>query len=75
MMRTPLPLGQQILLDIIVPPIGTCVWWVMSRGWASAIQLGKVSDTTKKRQKSEFWIVLVIAYLVMCGITIYGLFR
>ncbi len=36
-----LPLSQQILLDIFVPPAGTLVWWLMSRVWASAIQGGE----------------------------------
>jgi hypothetical protein len=67
-----LPLGQIIALDILVPPIGTCLWWLMARGWAASVQGGNVSETTKKREKWGFWLVLSAAYLLMFGITIYA---
>lgn len=69
-----LPLSEQILLDVFVPPVGAVVWWLMSRGLAAGIQGGKASSTTKTRQKWEFWIILALAYLLMFGITIYGQF-
>ena len=73
MMRTgALPLGQIIALDLFIPPIGTCIWWLMSRGWAGFVQGGSVSENTKKRQKWEFWSILLAAYLLMFGITIYA---
>jgi hypothetical protein len=46
----------------------------MARGWAGFVQLGKVSERTKKRQHWEFWIVLVDSYLIMFGVTLYGLY-
>ncbi len=70
-----LPLSQQILLDLLVPPIGTAVWWLMARGWASIVQGGNTSETTQKRQKWETWIILILAYVLMFGITIYGQLR
>ncbi len=70
-----LPIGRVILLDILVPPIGTCLWWIMARGWASLVQLGKPSETTKRRQKWEFWAILIAVYVLMFGITLYGLLR
>jgi hypothetical protein len=70
-----LPIGQLILLDVLVPPIGTCIWWLMARGWAGIVQLGSPSDSTRKRQKWEFFVILVTAYLLMFGITVYGLLR
>jgi hypothetical protein len=66
------PIGQTIILDIIVPPIGTFLWLLKARGWAGVVQLGKPSETTKKRQKWEFWIILTAAYVIMFGITAYG---
>ena len=69
-----LPISEQLLLDVFVPPIGAAVWWLMSRGLAGALQGGNTSATTKKRQKWEFWIILAVAYLLMFGITIYGQF-
>jgi hypothetical protein len=69
-----LPLSQQILLDVFVPPIGTLVWWLMSRGWATAVQGGEVSETTRKRQKKIALALLIIVYVLGFGITIYGQF-
>jgi hypothetical protein len=70
-----IPLGQMILLDILVPPIGACLWWLMVRGWAGFVQLGRPSETTTRRQRWEFWALLIAAYLLMFGITAYGLLR
>ena len=67
-----LPISQMIILDLRLPPIGTCIWWLMSRGWAGLAQGGTVSARTKKRQKWEFWSILAVAYLLMFGITLYG---
>ena len=66
-----LPIGKQILLDVVVPPILTALWWLFSRGWANAIQAGDVSDTSKDRQGKGFWIVLAALYLIMFGATAY----
>jgi len=68
------PIGEQILVDLLVPPIGACVWWVMARGWGITVQSRDVTDDTKKRQKLEFWLVLGIVSVLMFGITIYGYF-
>jgi len=70
-----LPLSQQILLDIFVPPAGALVWWLMSRGWATAVQGSEVSETTRKRQWRLALVLLVVVYILMFGITIYGQFR
>jgi len=67
-----LPISQQLLLDLIVPPAGAGVWWLMARGWAQAVQGGSASEETKARQRVEFWAVLGLAYLVMFGFTLYG---
>jgi hypothetical protein len=74
-MRTPLPLSQQIFLDLVAPPLGTCIWWLMARGWAGFVQAGRVSDRTQRRQRWEFWAIMFAGYVVMFGITIYGLLR
>ena len=70
-----IPIGEMILLDVLIPPIGTCVWWLMARGWAGLVQLGQVSDKTKRRQRIEFLSILVAAYIVMFGVTLYGLLK
>ncbi len=69
-----LPLAQQILLDLLVPPVGTLVWWRMSRRWATLVQGGVVSETTRKRQKKVALVLLAIVYVLMFSITIYGQF-
>jgi len=66
------PLSEQIFYDIVIPPVGTAIWWLMSRGWAGTVQGGSVSDTTKQRQKTEFVVILIAAYVLMFSITIYG---
>jgi hypothetical protein len=66
------PIGEQILVDLLVPPIGACFWWAMARGWAMTVQSGNVSEATRKRQRREFLIIMALVYLLMFGITLYG---
>jgi hypothetical protein len=66
-----LPIGQQIVLDIVAPPILTALWWLFSRGWANAVQGGDVSEMTRDRQGKGLWIVLAGLYLIMFGATAY----
>jgi hypothetical protein len=66
-----MPVAQQILLDIIVPPVVAGLWWLMSRGWAGIVQAGTVSETTKTRQHKLFWVVLMVFYLLAFGTTAY----
>jgi len=66
-----MPIGEQILLDAIAPPIIAGIWWMMSRGWAATVQMGTVTDRTRSRQKGRFWVLLVILYVLMFGTTIY----
>jgi len=69
-----LPLSDQLLFDVLIPPAGTVVWWLMSRAWASAVQGGKVSETTRKRQRKEAIVLLLAAYILMFSVTIYARF-
>jgi hypothetical protein len=55
---------QDIALLLLFSPVGACIWWLMSRGWAKAVQGGTVSEKTVKRQRVEFWGLLVAAYIV-----------
>ena len=66
------PLPEQILYDIIIPPIGAAFWWLMSSGLAGMVQGGTVNEKTKQRQKVEFKVLLVAAYVLMFAITILG---
>lgn len=69
-----LPLYQQILYGMFFPPVGAAFWWLMSRGWAMTVQGGVVSERTKRRQKVEFVVLLIVAYLIMFSIIIYAYF-
>ncbi len=65
-----LPLYEQILYDIFIPPAGTIVCWLMCKGLA--IQLGTSnSEVVRGWTRSGFWIVLCAAYTLMFSITIY----
>ncbi len=67
-----LPLANQILIDLIGPPVGACCWWLLSRGWGATVQGGKVSEQTRVRQVHGFWWVMAVSYVVMITITAYG---
>ncbi len=47
----------------------------LSRGWARTVQGGVVSDRTKRRQKFEFWSLLIVMYTVTLGMTLYARVR
>lgn len=66
-----MPVGQQYLLDLIAPPIIAALWWFLSRGWATTVQAGEVSDRTRKRQRSGFFLVLGLLYILIFGATTY----
>jgi hypothetical protein len=69
-----LPLSTQVLLDLIGPPIGAGLWWLLSRGWAVTVQRGEISERTRRRQVYGFWVVMGVSYVVMIAITAYGYF-
>jgi hypothetical protein len=60
--------GEQLLILVAGPPIMAGLIWLLSRGWALTVQGGTSSQTTRKRQKLEFWVVLVVLYAVGAGI-------
>ena len=69
------PLGEQIAILILGPPIMATLIWFMSRGWVTSIQGGVASDKTKRRQKVEFWVVLVAMYFLGFGMALYAWLR
>ena len=66
------PLWEQIAIVLIGPPVMACAWWVLSRGWAKIVQGGMTSEKTKRRQKVEFWGLLIAMYAVTLGMTLYA---
>jgi uncharacterized membrane protein HdeD (DUF308 family) len=66
------PLGEQLAILILGPPIMASLFWIMSRGWAHTVQGEVVSDRTKRRQKMEFWILMVVMYILDIGLSLYA---
>jgi hypothetical protein len=66
------PLWQQILFFVLAPPIMALIIRILSRGWANIAQEGNVSETTRDRQKMEFWGVLIFMYLMVGCIFLYA---
>lgn len=69
------PLGEQISIVVLGPPIMALLWRIGSRGWAHTIQGATLSEKTKKRQNIEFWALLVLMYMVVIGMVIYAEFQ
>jgi hypothetical protein len=66
------PVPEQLAILILVPPIMAALVWIMSRGWAATVQGGVVSERTKRRQKIEFWALLIAMYLIGFGMFVYA---
>jgi hypothetical protein len=60
----PAPFIEQMLIFVLGPPIMAGLFWLKARGWARTVQGETVSETTKRRQKIEFWVVLSLGYLI-----------
>jgi hypothetical protein len=65
-----LPVQQQILVDLIVPPVGAILWRWMTGGWPGARDVD-ASEETRRRKSTEFWVVLLLGYVLMFGISFY----
>jgi hypothetical protein len=74
-MKSPAPLWEQLTILILGPPIMATLIWVVSRGWAMAVQGGTASDKTKRRQGIEFYVVLTAMYVIGFGMAAYAWFR
>jgi len=70
-----LPLREVVALDVLFPPIGAAIWWVMSRSLGAVIQAGSPTERSRKFVNRGFWIVLAAAYLIMFGVTAFAYFR
>ena len=68
-----LPIGQQIIIDLIGPPIMTALWLLFSRVWIGMMGTSE-STTVRSWTKSGTWILLGVLYVVVFSITAYGYF-
>jgi hypothetical protein len=66
-----LPLGQQIALDLVAPPIVTAIWWLLARGWTHLLG---TTDWAQGWRRRATLAVLIGAYFIMISVTIYGYF-
>ena len=66
------PLGEQLAILIVGPPIMAGLVWLMSRGWAIGVQRGSASEKTRMRQKVEFWMVLIAMYVIGFAMALYA---
>jgi hypothetical protein len=66
-----LPIQQQILVDLIAPPVGVLLWRLVTRGLAGPASAGQASEEVRRRQSREFWAILIVGYLLMFSITLY----
>lgn len=69
----PAPLIEQILIFVVGPPILAGLFWLKARGWAHNVQGESVSETTKRRQKLEFWVLLSLGYFMAIACVAYEL--
>jgi hypothetical protein len=69
------PVWEQALIGVFGPPVLSILWRFRARGWARIVQGSSVSDRTKRRQKSEFWILLAGSYVMMIGIFVYAAWK
>jgi hypothetical protein len=70
----PLPLGAVLLLDILFPPVGAALVWLISRRGADLFQGGNPSKRSLAGLKRSFWVQLIFVYCLMFGITGYAYF-
>jgi hypothetical protein len=66
------PLWQLILSLIVGPPIMAFLWSLMSGGFAATVQGGTRSERTVKRQRAEFWILLIALYIIGIAMATYA---
>jgi hypothetical protein len=69
------PLWQQAVFFLLAAPIMALLIRLLSRGWATIVQGGNVSEKTIKRQRLEFWVVLIFMYAMLACIFGYAHLR
>jgi hypothetical protein len=69
------PVWEQILISVVGPPVIATLWRFRARGWARTVQGGTVSVKTERRQKTEFWILLIVLYAIMIGVFMYSVWK
>lgn len=68
-----LPIGEQVLLDLLVPPAVTAIWWLLAGGWSALLGTSD-SSAVMSWKKPATWMVLAICYVVAFSVTLCGYF-
>jgi len=71
MIRTALPLYQQILIDVVLPPVATAILLLIPAGRLGILGISN-RPPAKVWSSSKFWIFLAMLYAIMFSVTIYG---
>jgi hypothetical protein len=69
------PLWELVVSLIVGPPIMAFLWRLLSGGFAAAVQGGTRNEKTIKRQRMEFWILLIVLYLTGIVVATYAWLR
>ena len=67
------PLWQQILLDLLAPPMLTALWWLMSKALAASLGTSE-STTVQGWLSSGIWILLIGLYVTVILVSVYAWF-
>jgi hypothetical protein len=67
-----LPLGGQLAVLLLGPPIMAALWWLFGTAWSYVAQGGNPTPRTKKWTRKGFWILLVTMYAVAICMAIYA---
>ena len=69
----PLPLWQQCLVFLLVPPGAAAAWWLMSRGLSITIRGGRqIPQDSKDVQNQAFWAFTILGYILALAIALYA---
>jgi len=64
--------GGFVFIFILMPPIMTVLWWLMSRATGAALQGGEMSPRSKRWVDGNFWKFMIFLYIMGFSILIYA---
>jgi len=67
-----LPLGGQLAVLLLGPPIMAALWWLLGKVWCYVAQGGNPTPRMKKWTSKGFWILLASMYAVSICLAVYA---
>jgi uncharacterized membrane protein len=64
----------QLLIDLVMPPIGAALMWFGCTGWLNVVYGGELTEGAKKIRKVGTLVVFVLLLVGGFGITLYAHF-